>query len=117
MSTAIATAADDHSPTWVTVHSAWESTLPPGGLAPTAVGICEAAMKTAAAGTNPINIGRDSRYATTPARVSPMPTRTAPTISASSNPSSTQRSLPGSATVLSAPKVSTAVRATGPVWR
>lgn len=74
-------------------------------------------MKTAAPGTKPASIGRESRYASTPARVRPIVTRTAPTIRARSNPSSTQRSLPGSANALSAPNVRTAVNATGPVWR
>ena len=43
--------------------------------------------------------------------------RTAPTITASSSPSSTYSGLPGGASADSAAKLSSAVSAVGPVWR
>ena len=53
----------------------------------------------------------------TPARSRPMATRTMPTTNASARPSATYSSLPGTAMLLSAPKVSRQVTATGPVCR
>ncbi len=92
-------------------------TPPAPADAPSAVGSWLAKMSSAAATVKPTITGCERKLAAEPPRTRPMRMRITPTSSASSTARPTYSVPPGSASGVSAPRVSRLVMAVGPVWR